>query len=28
VIFSRMSEIEENPYDLALLVMKNDIQSL
>jgi hypothetical protein len=28
VIFSRFAEVEENPYDLALLVMKNDIQSL
>lgn len=28
VIFARLSEIEENPYELALLVMKNDIHQL
>ncbi|MBU1759688.1 MAG: hypothetical protein KKB19_02445, partial [Bacteroidetes bacterium] len=28
VIFARFAEVEENPYDLALLVMKDDIQSL
>ncbi|MDA9555291.1 hypothetical protein N9R54_03565 [Pelobium sp.] len=28
VIFTRLSEVEENPYDLALLVLKKDIQEL
>jgi hypothetical protein len=27
-IFTKLEELEENPYDLALLVMKNDIQDL
>jgi hypothetical protein len=27
-IFTKLGELEENPYDLALLVMKNDIQDL
>lgn len=28
LIFSRFAEVEENPYELALLVLKNDIQEL
>ncbi|TKC00112.1 DUF7935 family protein [Pedobacter cryophilus] len=28
VIFNRLSEVEENPFDLALLVLKRDIQEL
>lgn len=28
VVFSKLAELKENPYDLALLVMKNDIQEL
>ncbi|MEO5910222.1 MAG: hypothetical protein ABIP95_05000 [Pelobium sp.] len=28
LIFSRLESVEENPYDLALLILKNDIQEL
>lgn len=28
LIFAKLAELKENPYDLALLVMKNDIQEL
>lgn len=28
MIFVKLEELEENPYDLALLVMKNDLQDL
>jgi hypothetical protein len=28
VVFGRLNEIEENPYELALLVLKNEIQEL
>ena len=28
IIFSRIQEVEENPYDLALLILKRDIQEL
>jgi len=28
IIFAKLTELKENPYDLALLVMKNDIQEL
>lgn len=28
IVFAKLEELEENPYDLALLVMKNDIQDL
>ena len=28
LVFIKMEELEENPYDLALLVMKNDIQEI
>ncbi|MBK0381460.1 hypothetical protein I5M32_00685 [Pedobacter sp. SD-b] len=27
-VFTKLDELEENPYDLALLVMKNDIQEV
>lgn len=28
IIFSRIQEVDENPYDLALLILKKDIQEL
>ncbi len=28
IIFGRLSEVEENPYDLAVLVLKTDFQEL
>ena len=28
IIFAKLAEFKESPYDLALLVMKNDIQEL
>jgi len=28
LVFAKIDELEENPYDLALLVMKNDLQEL
>ncbi len=28
IVFAKLEELEENPYDLALLVLKNDIQEL
>lgn len=28
VVFSRLSQVEENPYDLALLVLKKDLQEM
>jgi|SRR6478672_2203735 len=28
VVFSRLNEVEENPYDLALLVLKKDLQEM
>ena len=28
VVFNKLDELEENPFDLALLVLKNDLQDL
>lgn len=28
IVFVKLDELEENPYDLALLVMKNDLQDI
>lgn len=28
IVFAKLDELDENPYDLALLVMKNDLQDI